>query len=1318
MSVRQLFRRILLGCDLVGTPERCSKFNVRVKCRRSVSLVVACLAACLSAFFQPVTYAQTVETLVSNTGQSTTGASAEIVAQRFTTGANPTGYTISSVSIQPAQNIYNRSGTYVSIKTDNNNRPGTLVANLIDPGTVFPGTSPVAFAAPSNTSLDPGARYWVVINEDQSSNKLAPTRTGSGNEDSDSQDGWSIANKYRKYDSGTWIDVSDSLLIDVQGYANSNIPPVSISGGSSVREGGTVTFTVSLLFAATTDVTVQYTTSSGTAMDGTDYEAASAQTLTIPANDTSATISIVTIQDSDAEDDETFTVTLSDPSSNASIGTPSSATGTILDNDSGALVNLSGDSSAAEGSSVDFNVTLEYVVDDDVTVHYSTSIGSVSNAAAATDFTVASGATFTITAGDTSGTISIPTTDDSIDEEDETFTLTISNPSSNAILGSAVSATGTIEDDDTKGIVVAAATPLPVTEGDSADYTVRLMSEPDNNKTVKVALTVSPTGTLTFSQTELEFTPSNWNQPQTVTVTASQDDDATDNDVTITHKGSDSGYGQESEDLAVRVIDDDVPEILINAPSDPLILDAGDTGSFSVKLRTKPSAAVTLDLSSSNDDVTLMPDTETIAPGDWDTSVPIMVKAHTDPDGDDDEATLTVTASGGDYEGEGKTLNVTVEDTVTAGVILSTEQLNYVEQAPAVSYTVVLRARPTRQVEVRVTPFESPGLEVGIAAHALGSNLPLAFTRNNWDKPQNVWVGTEELDESGTQNYTLRHTSTGGGYFRADDVDLPVIVQDKDAQSGYVFDPESLSLSESESGTYKVKLRTQPSTNVNVTIADAGNILSVNPTSLPFTTTDWNDWQTVTVTAPAQVSVDDVERTLTHTGEGGGYDATSTPPGTLPVTIVRNIPSILSSGGVSVASTTLHTTNTYARDEVIVIAVVFDADVTLSTTGGTPHLEVDVGGTTKNFGYVSMADNRTLNFEYTVQAGDQDSDGISVANDALELNGGTIKSTSDQRDADVSGTLLQTQSSHRVDGSQTLAAASLGSLQLEADGTQISLMPAFSASQTSYTAALASNVSEVTLTANAAEGGTVTIVPTDASSTELGHQIEISNAETEVTVTVSRSPRPAGTYTLTLNRAALTAVSIAASVTSLATNLAGQSVTYTVARDSSESAALDVGLTFTQTQSFLPSSQLSQTVTIPANETSGTLTLTKSAFSGGATTDGDLTATIASNATYTIGSPAAATIDVITADPAVVVRPKNATNAFAEDVGVASFVFVAEALQGVTVTGLPVISFTVTPYNNTAVQLFDFSTPPSSSVVFQASRLCAARWSVCRYQVL
>ena len=111
------------------------------------------------------------------------------------------------------------------------------------------------------------------------------------------------------------------------------------------------------------------------------------------------------------------------------------------------------DAKATEGNAVEFTVTLDPASASDVTVAYATSDGTAtadSSDADGADYTAPeSGAQLTISANQTSGTISIATGDDTVDEDDETFTVTLSDPSSNAELGVQKTATGTIEDDDT-----------------------------------------------------------------------------------------------------------------------------------------------------------------------------------------------------------------------------------------------------------------------------------------------------------------------------------------------------------------------------------------------------------------------------------------------------------------------------------------------------------------------------------------------------------------------------------------------------------------------------------------------------------------------------------------------------------------------------------------------------------------------------------------------------------------------------------------------------------------------------------------------------
>ena len=112
------------------------------------------------------------------------------------------------------------------------------------------------------------------------------------------------------------------------------MPTISIADASA-NEGDAIAFTVSVNPTHTSDITVDYEIIDGTAVshaDVNDY-AHQGRSLTIPAGDSSATITVQTTEDTDIEIDDQFTVKLSNPSDGA-IG-DGTAIGTITNDDSG-----------------------------------------------------------------------------------------------------------------------------------------------------------------------------------------------------------------------------------------------------------------------------------------------------------------------------------------------------------------------------------------------------------------------------------------------------------------------------------------------------------------------------------------------------------------------------------------------------------------------------------------------------------------------------------------------------------------------------------------------------------------------------------------------------------------------------------------------------------------------------------------------------------------------------------------------------------------------------------------------------------------------
>ena len=109
------------------------------------------------------------------------------------------------------------------------------------------------------------------------------------------------------------------------------------------------------------------------------------------------------------------------------------------------LVSITG-SQAVEGSGVQFTVSLSSALGEAVTVEYSTADDSATTADS--DYTGVSAATLTFAANETEKTVTITTTADSVDEDDETFNVELSSPSENAQLGFVTAASGLIINND------------------------------------------------------------------------------------------------------------------------------------------------------------------------------------------------------------------------------------------------------------------------------------------------------------------------------------------------------------------------------------------------------------------------------------------------------------------------------------------------------------------------------------------------------------------------------------------------------------------------------------------------------------------------------------------------------------------------------------------------------------------------------------------------------------------------------------------------------------------------------------------------------
>ncbi|QXP39054.1 hypothetical protein KE624_04770 [Shewanella algae] len=268
---------------------------------------------------------------------------------------------------------------------------------------------------------------------------------------------------------------ADTTILDAQ-----DAPVVGIvADQSSVTEGETAAFTVSIDQVADEDVVVNFTYS-GVAEDGSDFTGVAS--VTIPAGSTSVPLDISTINDGIYEGAEDFTVTIDSVSgADATISpTESSADTTILDAQDAPVVGIVADqSSVTEGETAAFTVSIDQVADEDVVVNFTYS----GVAEDGSDFTGV--ASVTIPAGSTSVPLDISTINDGIYEGAEDFTVTIDSVSgADASIGANNSADTTILDAQDAPVVGIVADQSSVTEGETAAFTVSIDQVADEDVVV------------------------------------------------------------------------------------------------------------------------------------------------------------------------------------------------------------------------------------------------------------------------------------------------------------------------------------------------------------------------------------------------------------------------------------------------------------------------------------------------------------------------------------------------------------------------------------------------------------------------------------------------------------------------------------------------------------------------------------------------------------------------------------------------------------------------------------------------------------------
>lgn len=458
-------------------------------------------------------------------------------------------------------------------------------------------------------------------------------------------------------------------------------------------------------------------------------------------------------------------------------------------------------------------------------------------------------------------TVTVTGVDDDLADGPQVFTITLSPAQSqdNSYRGiDPEDVQVTNSDDETPGVRIS-STSLTTTEAAGAEhertFTVELNTKPAKDVTITFtsgnpAEGLFVLGSETSNTATLTFTPDNFAAAQTVTVRG-VDDNVVDGDVSYTLSSSassedpaydDANAQLDLADIAVTNRDDDVAQIVADNASGLSTSETGSTATFTVRLTSRPSGNVVINVSVTGSEGALTAPaggalTFTSTGGEWQSGLPVTVRGQ-DDDVVDGPKTFRValavnTAETQDTNYRTATppgpFDVTNADDDTAAIVYEVRDGITTEGAAADTAEIVVRLtkQPSAPVTINITVSQNTD-EATITAPA-GPNKRLTFPAGNTG-PQTVVIAAnnDEIDD-GDQPFELTFTPDPGsapGYGSLAAEKRSVTVKDDGDQAGITIGGTPLTTGEDETeDQFTIVLDSQPSAGVDVrvSLADPNN---------------------------------------------------------------------------------------------------------------------------------------------------------------------------------------------------------------------------------------------------------------------------------------------------------------------------------------------------------------------------------------------------------------------------------------------------------------------------------------------------------------
>lgn len=207
----------------------------------------------------------------------------------------------------------------------------------------------------------------------------------------------------------------------------------------------------------------------------------------------------------------------------------------------------------------------------------------------------------------------------------------------------------------------------------------------------------------------------------------------------------------------------------------------------------------------------------------------------------------------------------------TPEILLSSQNISFTQSTQMV-LQVSLASQPAGNVVVSLSSDK---------AFILLNKTTLTFSEGNYSTPQLVSISSSGV----TGNQTGTITISAAGYeYQGLAKTVSVTVIDTNVPN-LIVSKSSIQFNEGESQTFTVKLSSQPTANVTVNIASDNPDITLNKTSISFTTANYSAEQIVTVSSALDPAhFENKTGTISISASGGNYNSVSA---TIFVTVIN-----------------------------------------------------------------------------------------------------------------------------------------------------------------------------------------------------------------------------------------------------------------------------------------------------------------------------------------------------------------------------------------------------------------------------------------------